>query len=849
VGWRTQDADSARVRDELRQAARTWDEHDRSDDLLWTGSAYREFSLWRERYPGGLSELEEAFAWEMTALATRRSRRRRIAVGSAFVTLLLVLAVVGSFWRRSVLETRRAEASKLVALAQVQLETDPTEALAYATASLELADSSAARSFVMRTLWEAPPALAFESRDTIRSFSPAGGWVAVAGLGDVAEVWSDAGDGPIVLRGLDANPACGNGVGWISESLLLTGAGADCFLAERVRIWSVPDAHVVRTIEFGARSWWQVEGQRLFVETAASDPAHEGELLLRSWRLPEGEPEDLGWVKPKALIDSRWIDSKGQGVSSSLFDHSGNAWIYVKDRTIFARPLPVTKGARDRVVGTHRADDIQLLVFASNGDQIVSVDGEGELRVWSLSAPGAGPVRVIPRPQGAAAPYVPVPDHTRRWVRRGMTHEIGKGLLWDLWAVPGARPLELRRSGSWMLSSSAFHPRGEWLATSTQGGTEVSFWPLRRAYPSIVEGAGFIRKGLAFSPDGRWLATTWPPLPGQARLFPLPYPERTEVPNVGEHTLFSNLVFDRAGTRLAGGHYGPLLSVVPLGGGEPQMLEGFERDTLIEAVAFSPSGRLIAAASGISFDEKMLRVWNLDTGEVQAFELPRTDTSMITGYPGYLDNVQNLWFTDEHTLITVGATRFLRWNLEAGSHEEIVDLGAVIYRTAAASADVRKVLIIENPEGHEGDICATPELYDLAAGTVEALPSFGDCVRVIALDPSGTIAVTGDNEGIIRVGRVTGGEPHLLVGHEGAVEYVAVSPDLEYVASVGSDSTLRLWPMPDLSKPPLHTLPHDELIAKLETLTNLRAVRDEESVTGWTIEIGPFPGWKTIPEW
>jgi hypothetical protein len=57
VGWRTQDADSARLRDQLRRAATTWDEHGRSDDTLWTGAAYREFASWRERYPGGLTGL------------------------------------------------------------------------------------------------------------------------------------------------------------------------------------------------------------------------------------------------------------------------------------------------------------------------------------------------------------------------------------------------------------------------------------------------------------------------------------------------------------------------------------------------------------------------------------------------------------------------------------------------------------------------------------------------------------------------------------------------------------------------------------------------------------------------
>jgi hypothetical protein len=39
VRWQTQDADSAKLRDQFRQAAQTWEERGRSDDMLWTGSA------------------------------------------------------------------------------------------------------------------------------------------------------------------------------------------------------------------------------------------------------------------------------------------------------------------------------------------------------------------------------------------------------------------------------------------------------------------------------------------------------------------------------------------------------------------------------------------------------------------------------------------------------------------------------------------------------------------------------------------------------------------------------------------------------------------------------------------
>jgi hypothetical protein len=55
--------------------------------------------------------------------------------------------------------------------------------------------------------------------------------------------------------------------------------------------------------------------------------------------------------------------------------------------------------------------------------------------------------------------------------------------------------------------------------------------------------------------------------------------------------------------------------------------------------------------------------------------------------------------------------------------------------------------------------------------------------------------------------------------------------------------------MPDVTKPPLHTLPHEELTAKLDALTNLRVVRDPTSATGWKLDVGPFPGWKDVPGW
>lgn len=136
----------------------------------------------------------------------------------------------------------------------------------------------------------------------------------------------------------------------------------------------------------------------------------------------------------------------------------------------------------------------------------------------------------------------------------------------------------------------------------------------------------------------------------------------------------------------------------------------------------------------------------------------------------------------------------------------------------------------------------------LADRTARRITSHGRRVFLGAFDASGRVIVTGDMDGVVRAGPVTGEEPHLLLGHTGMVTALAVSPDGRWIASA-TDQAIHLWPMPDATKPPLHTLRHAELLAKLDSLTNLRVVRDPTSSTGWTLDVGPFQGWKDVPTW
>jgi hypothetical protein len=326
VRWQTQDADAAQLRDQLRQAAKTWDEHDRTDDLLWTGSAYREYAMWRERYPGGLTETEENFAQAMTLLATRRRRRRRIAAAAAMTLVVILAAVFGALWQRSVREARRAEAQKLIALGTLQMEDYPTAALAYATQSIELADSLEARLLALEALWEGPTAFVVNERRTENaSFSRGGRWLAQGQFGGLAVISRDG------RQRVLENPT-------ESDALSLelwSGGHEDIFLAwgptgsrkqGRIALWSAPEGRLLATTrpvdnpenfygyaggigageEIPRAVFAMVKGNQLTVDALHADGRHEplGTLRLTvpasegaSVCVPLASPEWIGVVE------------------------------------------------------------------------------------------------------------------------------------------------------------------------------------------------------------------------------------------------------------------------------------------------------------------------------------------------------------------------------------------------------------------------------------------------------------------------------------------------------------------------------------------------------------------------
>ncbi|MGB5162561.1 MAG: hypothetical protein WBQ27_15685, partial [Thermoanaerobaculia bacterium] len=186
-----------------------------------------------------------------------------------------------------------------------------------------------------------------------------------------------------------------------------------------------------------------------------------------------------------------------------------------------------------------------------------------------------------------------------------------------------------------------------------------------------------------------------------------------------------------------------------------------------------------------------------------------------------------------------------RWDLD-GEEPRLLEEAELVGpdsedRAVSIRPDVRRALYVD-PEQRLW-------VKDLETQTTRELSSHGTSVATAILGSSGEVVVSVDHLGIVRAGPATGEKPQLLLGHKGEVNSVAVSPDGRWIATGADDKLIYLWPMPDTNEKPLHTWPREALLAKLRSLTNLRAVEDPDSPTGWKLEIGPFPGWEEVPTW
>jgi len=808
--WREQDAEGARLRDQLRQAAHLWDERGRPADLLWDGPSFTEYLVWKTRYSGKLTALEQSFGTAMEAYAGRRRTRLRLGVVSAFAALLIVLVVVSQLWVRSraseqqaVLQARRAEAQQLFALGQVEDDANPTLAFAYALAALERTDSNEIRQFAIKQLMKGP--LAFVASDgsnggvSSLAFSPDGEWLADSGPDP--RLWRRDGSGPTNV-----------GVAFVgnaSTHFVADGRRIAIFGRRRsgtvgADLLGIPDLSRLEQIDTPGEVLLGMHGDRLITLMPRTPKGSGAEIVVHPFT--GTSPQRAGLV-PGGARQIR-LNASGDGYLISY-----------PDRLQLLASTLTDGGPGERKVLSSRAA-VSNFWLGKSGERIALLDDAGGLHVATL-AESREPQRL----SGASArPGETVNDvafdSIGHWLAAAVERQ---GLrMWDLMGPPDAEPLVLGRGARTTASTGViFEPAGRWLAAEDLNG--VSFWPATRRWPSTLRVAADQPRDVAFDPNGKWIATA--SRRGGIEVWPLAAGGLARRQLV-EGVRVTTMAVSPDGRFLATGTPSGSVLVLSVSGSESRELGGFQG--IVYAGAFDATGRRIAANGHVDGRRsEVIRVFDLETGEMQTFD-PGDGHALVT-----------VAFLPDGNLLASSFGGLRRIDTKTGSSELLIQQPGAAF----LAPDGRHVLLLrtENANFPVG----TASVYDLQERRSWPLATHGDQVTLMAWDPSGGRVVTGSRDGIVRVGPVSGEEPHLLIGHRGPIWAVRVDPTGRLVASTSEDGTVRIWPMPEGR--PLHTLPLDVFLEKLRSLTNVRIVADATTSTGYRTTFLPFEGWERNP--
>lgn len=797
VEWRHEDAENMRMRDQIRAAARQWEEKARASGLLWRGDVLLECRLWRARYKGRLTALEEAFVSASLTEASRGLRRRRILIATAFT--VLSVGVVMLLRLNANVEVQRTQA---VANAE------------RATKSLAQSHFDRGRQLVL-------------SRDYLPGLVYLNEASKLERGGLSMEVLLAQATAPIeaqrlVLRGHTGQIICGA----YSPNGKFVVTGADDGTA---RVWDTTDGHVIATLHH----------EKLLQGVAVSPDStrvvtSSWDTTAKIWEVPSGRL--IATLKhPDALVTVDYSHD-GRTVVTSCNDGVARVWSAQTGELIAE-----LKG-HTKMVASGR--------FSPDDSRVATASEDGTVRLWNART--GAPVSVL---TGHSAP---VKDAIfSRDGSRLVT--ISYDRTARIWESKSGRLLTILQGHSDYVWGVAFSPDQKTIATVSQDGT-ARLWGLDGTLLHVLNGHRGNIFSVDWSSDSKRVVTTsgdssakvWSAETGtilssldghsNAVLFGAFSPDSQEVLTVSGdgtariwHPRTSALVASRAAnlgdvTELSDGYSrnGPMTSLELCGEahfvttGNDRTAKLWEASTgklvrvfaghqdEVRGGACTVDGARVATAS----KDGTVRCWDTKTGD----ELWRR---RIEGA-----GPQAVAFSSGGTLAAIARDGALRlyspkgdelFQLEAPTDARQVtfshDGARVLVRGGTTFVRVWEVAsgtVLASLKDHEGPIVAalfspddrtiatvgidrTVKLWNAATGKLDRSLTLKVWPMQAAFSPDGRRLVVTCADGVSVVFSIESGEQvGLLSRHQGETPLVRYSPDGRVILT-GGDLTARLW--------------------------------------------------------